>query len=474
STRAEDGRSPKSARGPSVRQALGAFLIILVPILILLPEEMKRAGSGLERDSLYFAVALVTGLSALGALWLWHRDRKRATAAAARGIEAPESSVARPHPEQDPAIPADAPAPGAVAADPVADFMRPLVAATPRTWCVNAIIALNVAVYLVMVARGVSPLSPSAGDLLRWGANFAPRTLNGQPWRLVASMFLHYGALHLLLNMFVLWQAGAVVERLYGHARFAALYLAAGVCGSVVSLIAHSRGVGAGASGAVFGVYGALGAFLLRERGAIPGKVLSRLTNVAIGFVVYNILFSLTSRSIDLAAHVGGLLGGAAAGAWLARPLADRSAAPLRPIAVVALAVALVAAVPSVLPKPPDFGATVNGFLTEGRPIVQTAHELRTQASEGKLSDAEFAGRLEERVIEPWRNARARLSAPNRWTPEEQETIDLFLRYATAQEKAWTALAAAVRDHDEKALAETKSYQDEANSAVEEINRGQR
>jgi membrane associated rhomboid family serine protease len=221
-----------------------------------------------------------------------------------------------PAPRPDPGSSADASKAAA------AEFAVRLQGVTPRAWVVPALVAANAVVFAAMVAQGASPLSPSAGDVVAWGANFGPATLGGQPWRLLSSTFLHFGAIHLAMNMLALWNAGRLVERLFGNARFVALYLAAGIFGSSASVLVHPDVVSAGASGAVFGVYGALGGFLLRQQRSIPGPVLAGLRNVAVSFVGYNLLFGFAGRNIDMAAHLGGLAAGFAAGALLARPLA--------------------------------------------------------------------------------------------------------------------------------------------------------
>src|SRR5438128_879533 len=148
------------------------------------------------------------------------------------------------------------------------DQLRPF---TPRLWLTYALIAANVAVWIAGVATGVSAISPSIDALIKWGADYGPLTVtNHQWWRLVTNTFLHIGLLHLAMNMIVLFSIGRFVERLVGQAGFAVLYLACGVAGALVSVAHNPYIVSAGASGAVFGLYGALLGFLLRARGTIP------------------------------------------------------------------------------------------------------------------------------------------------------------------------------------------------------------
>ena len=205
-------------------------------------------------------------------------------------------------PPPDAPPPEQALGPKAAEARAVAEFQTTLRQVTPRIGVIAAIVAANVAVYLIMIARGVPWMEPTGNDLIAWGANFGPRTLGGQPWRLATNVFLHYGALHIFMNMFALWSAGLMVERIYGSARVAAIYAFAGACASFASVAVHPQVASAGASGAVFGIYGALGAFLLRHRGRVPTLVLKRLGNVAGTFVVYNIIIGLSHPAIDNAA----------------------------------------------------------------------------------------------------------------------------------------------------------------------------
>ena len=98
-----------------------------------------------------------------------------------------------------------------------------------------------VGIYLLMLVRGVSPFEPSIPSMIEWGANFGPSlAYDHQPWRLMTNVFLHFGLIHLALNMWCLIGAGPTVERFYGNLSFAALYLLAGLGGSVASTWAAS------------------------------------------------------------------------------------------------------------------------------------------------------------------------------------------------------------------------------------------
>lgn len=137
-------------------------------------------------------------------------------------------------------------------------FRDALRVRTPRVVVIPALIVLNLTVFTLML-RGPGGLSDPE-TLLGWGANFGPRTTNGEWWRLVTSMFVHAGLFQLAVNLLALAQVGLMLERLAGRATVAAVYLAAGVFASLLSLSSYPVAVHYGASGGVFGLYGLLGA----------------------------------------------------------------------------------------------------------------------------------------------------------------------------------------------------------------------
>jgi rhomboid protease GluP len=164
-------------------------------------------------------------------------------------------------------------------------------------------------------------------------------------------MFLHYGVIHIGMNMIVLYQ-GRIVETVYGRAGFAALYLAAGLVGGIASLAHSANTVSAGASGAVFGVFGAFGAFLLLRRDRLDPIAVKRNLQSLAFFIALNLYIGGTTPGIDLSAHIGGLVAGALAGfALLVGARAD-SRRGLRAAIVAAVAIAVTAAALVALPKP--------------------------------------------------------------------------------------------------------------------------
>jgi rhomboid protease GluP len=183
------------------------------------------------------------------------------------------------------------------------------------------IITVNVLVYLAMDASGVSPFEPNARDLLKWGALSGLGTLFAQPWRILTSNYVHIGLLHIALNMWCLWNLGALAERIFDRWTYFLTYTACGLAGSIASLWFHPVGVGAGASGAIFGLAGALiSAFYLGHLPVHPQALKSTLKSL-LSFAGYNLFFGTVVAGIDNSAHIGGLVSGLILGSVLARHL---------------------------------------------------------------------------------------------------------------------------------------------------------
>jgi membrane associated rhomboid family serine protease len=210
---------------------------------------------------------------------------------------------------------------------------------------VNAVtvvlIAINLLVYASELAaggtiNGVGNWIFNHGALIaNWSyPDGAPAGVaQGEWWRLVTSTFLHYGPLHLAMNMYSLFFAGSILEHVIDRWRFALLYLVSGLCGSAGALVLSPQGLTAGASGAIFGVLGAL--FVLERRGNIAtgGQIAALL--------VINLVFTFGLASyISVGGHIGGLIGGVA---LMVAFLQFRRSAPLSIASAAAVAAVAVA-----------------------------------------------------------------------------------------------------------------------------------
>ena len=171
-------------------------------------------------------------------------------------------------------------------------------------WVAKGLVALNVGIYLLQLAQG-APVQANAGSIFFNGALFGPAVADGDWWRLITAAFLHYGPIHLAMNMIALWLFGPALEAALGSARFLLLYVAAGLAGSAGALLATPDAVTVGASGAIYGVFGAI--LVLERQGTyvFGGSVIPLL--------VINFAFTLFIPGISKGGHIGGFLGGALA-----------------------------------------------------------------------------------------------------------------------------------------------------------------
>jgi rhomboid protease GluP len=180
------------------------------------------------------------------------------------------------------------------------------------------------ATLFLLIAIGVGyGLQVLSGDsLTQLGANYGPAVRAGEYWRLVTSMFLHGGILHLALNAWALYQLGTLFELLLGSSRMLLVYFVTGVAGSLASAW-FTKTPSVGASGAIFGLLGALIAFLLRRRGALTPQGKSILMQLVF-WAAINVFFGFSDAQIDNSAH----LGGCAAGLLLGSVLPERRQLP--------------------------------------------------------------------------------------------------------------------------------------------------
>ncbi|MBL7969567.1 MAG: rhomboid family intramembrane serine protease [Prolixibacteraceae bacterium] len=177
----------------------------------------------------------------------------------------------------------------------------------PGYFITPLLIDLNILLFIIMTAAGVNVLLPDPDSLIRWGANFRIVTLEDQWWRLLSSCFLHIGIFHLLMNMYALLYIGVLLEPHLGKTKFLAAYLLTGIMASTTSLSWHELTISAGASGAIFGMYGVFLAMLTTN---LIEKSARKSLLISIGiFVGYNLLNGMKA-GIDNAAHLGGLLSG--------------------------------------------------------------------------------------------------------------------------------------------------------------------
>jgi len=320
----------------------------------------------------------------------------------------------------------------------------PSTDAPPRPWVTYALIAANAIAFAIELAAGASPIGPTPQKLVDLGGNFGVLTLHGEWWRLGTAMFLHAGVLHIGINMACLWQ-GRIVESIFGKAGMIAIYLMAGLVGGLATLARSPEIVSVGASGAIFGVFGAFGAVLWLRRSNIPPEVWHRTVRGMGTFLGLNLVIGLSVPQIDMSAHIGGLIGGGAAGALLL--VGRRSAAQriLRSIGLVVLALGIAAAGVLTLPAPDDPTAVLADVARIERQCGDAADDIDAKVRANHLTDAQAADRMEREVLPPWRTMRAELDTIHHPPTRVAPLIAAMRRYVAAQQAAWEALVAALR-----------------------------
>jgi len=187
----------------------------------------------------------------------------------------------------------------------------------------NAMLFVAMVIYATIQA-GTFSMDFTGQQVVHFGANFGPYTLSGQWWRLVTYMFLHSGLMHIAFNMWCLWDLGALCESLYGRSTFAAIYLITGISGGLASVGWHPMIPSVGASGAIFGLVGALIASLYLGEFSLPSDVIRANMKSLLFFAGFNILLGVSPIGdlfgihVDNACHVGGLVSGLILGAMIA------------------------------------------------------------------------------------------------------------------------------------------------------------
>lgn len=358
------------------------------------------------------------------------------------------------------------------------DIVSPLRPAWAQATTI--LIALNVVAFVALAALGagwfdVTDLTP----YIRYGANNGAATTDGEWWRLVTSMFLHYGIIHLALNMWALYAAGRLMERLLGTTAFLLMYFGAGLAGGFASILWHGdQSWSAGASGAVFGVFGAILGFSWRQKQSIPPAVFRGLKNSTLSFVGYNVIFGLARSGIDNAAHFGGLAGGLALGWLLAQPLdaAVRARTATRLLATGAAALAVLIALGVALTPRFDYRVAdeialrdvSEKFADDERTLLPQHQSSLSQASTAAARVAHAAW-MEEKLVPLYRDWR-----------DEMRQLELTEGLATARRRdalvdffelrlaAYAALIPRLRANDPDAL---KHYNADETKALEVLTR---
>lgn len=328
----------------------------------------------------------------------------------------------------------------------------------PKLGVTPLLIVANILIFVAMLFSGAQLWHTQNATQLAWGANFGPATQDGEWWRLGSALFLHFGLLHLVLNMCALWDSGRWVERMYGRARFTFLYFVAGLNGNLLSLVAQSgKAVSGGASGAIFGLYGALISYLWLERSRIQPGEFRWLFRAAIIFAVLSIALGLLIPGIDNAAHIGGLATGLLMGVVLINPEAGVVNVPLRSRSIFGLIVLLLVALMVLrIPEPAynwsdekHIRLEIGEFLQEDALISQDWENLLQNGRKSAVSLDQLADAIDQLVAERYEQSIEEfLALPHDDKLPSAPAVEHLMNYAEQRRDASRAMVEGLRARD--------------------------
>ncbi len=325
------------------------------------------------------------------------------------------------------------------------DHVTPgIVAPRITPWVTYVLIAANLVAFGLEIAAGTDALKPTAQQLVHVGGNFAPMTKGGEPWRLIAAMFLHAGLIHIGMNMLCLAQA-RIVEQLFGRIPMIAIYLTAGLLGGVLSMTRNPTLVSVGASGAVFGLYGAFAAYLVVRKTAIAEDTWSKTTRQIGTFVGINLVYGFVTPGIDMSAHIGGLVVGFAVAAVLLAGKAADAQRLKRAVGLTFAGLAVTAVATFAIRAPVDVTPELEAFEKVEGVCIRRWNDVIEGAKAGTVTDAQAIEQVERDVIAPWKALRARVDAVEH-PPERLAPLWAAMKsYLASRQDAWERYVAVVR-----------------------------
>jgi rhomboid protease GluP len=332
-------------------------------------------------------------------------------------------------------------------------------------WATIVLIGLNLAMFAVELATGGDLMwGPKPIDMIDLGGNLGPLTLNGEPWRLFTSMFLHLGVLHLALNMWGIYSIGRVLEVAFGRVGYVVLYVVAGLAGSLVSAI-RAQGVSVGASGALFGLFGAFVAFLIVHRDRLDPEARNQQIRSLGIVIVFNLLLGLQLKGIDMAAHVGGLFGGflaAYALEWKRRGGRSRLVriALVGVIGTAAVVGASFVVKPRLSNELSQAQDDVRAIMDVERVVLPRFQEI---TSDSKLDGPTQATLIETEVLPPW----IKVQEAYKGSPGANH---ILLQYLAVRRDAWGLFAQGLRANDKATIQRGTERMQEADALVGKYN----
>ena len=363
------------------------------------------------------------------------------------------------------------------------EFHERLVQLTRTPRVTPVLIAINVVVFVLMTIAGVGIFEPDGELAVGWGTNFGPLTMaGGQWWRLFTCTFVHFGIIHLALNMWALYTSGLMTERLYGSGRFAMLYVFSGLAGSIASLLWNPVVNSAGASGAIFGVFGGLLAFVVNPRNGVPRSVMTEHRNSTLIFAGYSLFYGAANAGVDNAAHVGGLVGGFLVGLLLARPLderrlSNRGGFRLLLAAVAAVLVLAASLMPlvnasDIVRARQSYELALLGFDAREESAMQAMRDAIALATPDTPENNAIAARaIMANVAPKWAEMYRQVAAhPLAESDPQAHRQQLLMRYLDGRRRYCELLARSVLEDSQALHEQAVAAEAESTQAVEELN----
>ena len=336
------------------------------------------------------------------------------------------------------------------------EFNERLKPVGSRPWMTLALILINVAITTAMLS-----VQRGGFDLLmlqHWGGNVGLLVLHGEWWRLISAIFIHAGLIHLLANMWVLWNVGRLTERLYGKLPFVVLYLGAGTIASLSSIAWNVNSLSVGASGAIFGLLGGFLALLMRDDIRVPAAIVRAHWLSTTVFVLFNLITGFIQVGIDNAAHVGGLLGGFALGWLLARPLEAeaRDEFPFKQVLAAVMLVGFCALATlwqvvgfgSRFSIPEQYFNSRQWYVTGEMANLKRWQELALLAGNQSISTPEFGREFAHDIVPFWKSTAPRLLKEIPSLPPAQRPFATLVAQFARQRLEWSQKLAAAADED--------------------------
>jgi membrane associated rhomboid family serine protease len=325
---------------------------------------------------------------------------------------------------------------GSTTRQPFDEFLR---ARTGRPIVTPLLAAVNVLVFMLVVFNRQSP--DDTQTLIEWGGNFAPRTTNGEWWRLLSAAFVHGGLFQLLVTLLGLVPLGLILERAVGRVAFAAVYLTTALLAGVVSLWTTSpTSVNAGASDAVLGVYGLLLSVLAwsvvqrpTEPMAMPWLTVRRLAAAAMPFLLYN---SITGH-FDTPSAVAGLATGLAGGLVVAKGVAREKPSVRRAVVVMAATVLIVIGAALPFRGIVDFTPEIAGIVAVEQRTAGAYDTAVVKFRLGRLSAKALVQLIDKTIIPDLQAAGARVKALRGIPPEQKPLVAAAEEYFRLREQSW-------------------------------------